>query len=302
MQRRSSSVSRPPSLAGERLDLAVVVAEGELVVRVPDQAVGRLEGGQVDARGRDREEVLPEGVAGAAVDEREVALDARLRQLAPASPGSRRFIVSAVHSTAARARSLKVPVGMRPSAAASWLPCTATASVVAQPLDDRVGMRAVADDVAQDPELVEGADGFERRFEGRRLEWMSERTATRIGARVAGRSGATRPMRWHEPHGAATQRLRLPAHGAGRGIADGGGPLLGHDDQAMVLPGRSRSTVTTSGSPAAGGADDGAGALQLRAQAATLFLALPGHRPCRPRASAAGSARGPPRATRRRGR
>ena len=56
-----------------------------------------------------------------------------------------------------------------PTAAASWLPRTPRAPIVAQPGDDLVGLRPVADDVTQLPDLVDGRDRREHRIERREV-------------------------------------------------------------------------------------------------------------------------------------
>ena len=101
------------------------------------------------------EHVLPDRVARRGVVER------RLRRLSLGRRARRRksrfafAVCSAVHSTAAAAAAEKVEVSSSPSTARSWLPTRQTSQRSRDQLDAGVGLGAVADDVAEAPELLD---------------------------------------------------------------------------------------------------------------------------------------------------
>ena len=118
------------------------------------------------ATGR-RGDVLPGRVAGAAVHEQEVLALEPLGQRGQPRRGSSSPIVACVHSIAWRASTLNASMSSAPTAAASWLPRTPTRADLAQARHDRVGLRAVAHDVAQLPDLVDRRNQRQHRIEGR---------------------------------------------------------------------------------------------------------------------------------------
>ena len=138
----------------------------------------------------DREHVLPDRVARGGVEEADAAPAAggleRPQELdvsaAPRSRASRR--------PRPRRPTEKEEMSSSPSTARSWLPTRQIVAALADQLGAAVGLGAVADDVAEAPDLLDASRRRSPRAPPRgpgRLEWMSLITAARMALRPAGR-------------------------------------------------------------------------------------------------------------------
>ena len=160
------------ALRGGSLDLALAVApEPERHVRMADRAHARLHQvhalvglpgrrartprpGRAATRGRGRSRGRRSGAQGAQELER-----------------ARRRCCSRVHSAAAAALDEKSAMSISPVTTRSWLPARQRSQRLARQLDAAVGLGAVADQVAQAPDLLDagGVDVGQHGLEGRQV-------------------------------------------------------------------------------------------------------------------------------------
>ena len=125
---------------------------------------------------RRRRDVLPDRVARAAVDEREVRFEPAQRAGRPATSRVDSEIAVRVHSIAAWASGLNQSISLAAGGRGVVVAADADGAEGLQAVDDGVRLGPVADDVAEVPDGVDGPTLARTASRASRLLWMSETT------------------------------------------------------------------------------------------------------------------------------